>query len=863
MNEQLLNYFKGDELAATAWKNKYAFRTEEIPKEMHVRMAYSYANAEIKNISKDIIDNFETIKENLSDYGKDRFEVIIENVGDSNWLAHEVFFHMLQEFKYIIPGGSIMANLGTNTPTSLSNCYVLPSPEDNIESIFDTSRDAAQLYKRRGGVGIDISKLRPSGSAVNNASKTSTGSVSFMTLYSEVTKLIGQSGRRGALMLSIDVNHPDILEFIKIKQDLTKVTGANVSVKTNAEFMKAVEKDDFFMLKYPTDLVLPHEDENFTVSVNQLMTDGQGKYWKKVRAKQIWEALIEAAHKSAEPGILFWDNHLDQDPAAVYDKYRPIGTNPCGEIPLQGLDSCRLSAVNLYSLVENPFTKDSFLNLDIAYAIFYEQLVMSDNLVDLESEALGRILNKIGDSNTEEYQLWESILAMGQASRRVGNGFTGLADMFAALNVRYGSEESLRGFSDLMLVKLRAEIDATVDLAILRGTFEGFDNSKEYDLVDGNLVGKNKFYKYIADVYPEGVQRMYKFGRRNVSFSTVAPTGTVSLMGQVSSGIEPLFQPYYIRRMKVVNAEDGNYTDVDGQVFKEYIVVHPKLQVFAEVNKCVKDETMSDKDYWAKVYKESPYYRCTAEVIDWRDRLSMQYVAQRKTTHSISSTLNLAENTTKEEVNQIYLEAYKKGLKGITVYRDGSRGGILVSDNKPKTEFAELRAPKRPKSLKADLYTIVQSGTKYVVIVGLMDNRPYEIFAYEIPKDLKIDSKNGEIIKVSKGHYMYKSDNYSCENVHNSNDNNIEKKAAALYVSMLLRHRANIKFIIKTAKKVDDNIASFTSAMCRVLSKYIPKEVSEGEVCPDCGGKMVHEAGCEKCLDCSYSKCMMIHGSIA
>lgn len=879
MNDQTLKYFEGDTLATEAWLNKYALNGENTPDDMHKRLSLEYAK-----IEKEFVDNDEYFNkkiETLSQYGEMRFKNIynilkLKGLNEYNqikMLQDEIFYPLLKDFKYIVPGGSIMANLGKNSPTSLSNCFVIGQPEDNIDSIFEYAKQAAQLYKRRGGVGIDISILRPQGANVNNASKTSTGSVSFMELYSNVTNLIGQSGRRGALMISMDINHPDILDFITIKQDLTKVTGANISIKTNAEFMKAVENDEDYILRFPCDWKI-NKETFFTPNTDDLMTDGNGHYWRKVRAKKIWNTLIECAHKTAEPGILFWDNHLNQDPAAVYDEYRPVSTNPCGEIPLQPKDSCRLHAVNLYSLVRNPFTEKAFLDMDLAYSVFYEQMIMGDNLVELELKAIDKILDKINpewladlndmpstwlDKQTDEFKLWYEIKETGANSRRIGNGFTALADMFAALNIKYGDSKSKQGFSDLMLIKLRAEIDATVDLAKLRGAFKGYDFNKEYEIIpkQESIIGYNKFYQHILNVYPEGVKKMIHYGRRNVSFSTIAPTGTVSLMTQTSSGIEPLFSPYYKRRMKVSTKEESTYIDVDGQMFKEFIVIHPKLKMYAQIAKNIDITKEYNEEFWKEIYENSPYYNSCVNDIKWEDRLEIQRIAQKKTTHSISSTLNLPNDVTIEEVNEIYKTAYIIGLKGITIYRDGSRGGILVNtDSSENSKFTINKAPKRPKTLEADIYTLTNSGIKYLVAIGLFNNKPYEVFVKEIDKNVNINSKIGKITKIKQGHYKLITNDYICENL--NDDLAIEKKATALYVSMLLRHGADIKFIIKTAKKVDDNIASFTSAMNRVLSKYVEKEVLN-DLCPECGSQIIREAGCEKCTNCTYSKCLMIY----
>ncbi len=888
MNKKLLEYFKGNELAAEAWLNKYATKEEETPVDMHYRLAIKYAEIELDYINK--IENLEDKITLLSSYGQTRLQDILYSIFDNknskstdiNTIAYEYIYPLFKDFRFIIPGGSVMANLGTDTPTSLSNCFVLGQPGDNIESIFNHARDQSQLYKRRGGVGTDLSLIRPRGAVIDNAAKTTAGVIPFMELYSTTTNIIGQEGRRGASMLSLDVRHPDILEFINSKQDLTKITGANISIKTNKEFMDAVENDADYILRWPieTDVnKLSKKDIVYNELKFFYSKEGSPYYIKKVKAKEIWDAVIQANWKSAEPGILFWDNHLKNDPSAVYDEYKPISTNPCGEIPLQPKDSCRLSAVNLYSLVLNPFTEDAELDTDLAYEIFYEQAWLSDNLVDLEIQAIDKILHKINPEydntcikwykksflmhESSEFKLWYSIKQIGANSRRVGNGFTALADMFAALNLKYGSKESKELLETLMTVKLKAELDATIDLSIMRGSFVGWNFTKEFEHTENGLLGKNQFYSMLAAVYPEDVSRMYLHGRRNVSFSTIAPTGTVSLLAQTSSGIEPVFQPYYVRRMKVSTKEESSYKDVDGQYFKEFIVVHPKLKEFALGILNISDKEMNNykEEDWNNIYINSPYHNACSSDVNWQDRLEIQQIVQNYTTHSISSTINVSKDTAIDTINKIYKKAYDLGLKGITIYRDGSRGGILVDTKQINTKFVTNRAPKRPKVLDADVHIVNSEGIRYVVLVGLYENKPYEVFVYDIPKDLKIKAKKGQIIKVKKRHYKFVSGDYICENIHDSHGSNMEKKATALFVSMLLRTGADIKFIIKTAKKVDDNITSFTSAMSRVLSKYVKKEIIHGEICPDCSSSIIREAGCEKCTNCTYSKCLMIHKS--
>lgn len=874
--DNVINYFKGDALAAEVWLNKYAAEGELTPDDMHKRMAKEYTRIERKYLNKRE-ETFGMVVDNLSEYGKERFSNLY-----MSGFHEDYYYNLIKNFEYIIPGGSIMANLGLNTPTSLSNCFVLGQPDDTIESIFNYARDAAQLYKRRGGVGMDLSLLRPRFSKVNNASSTSTGSVSFAELYSKTTSLIGQDGRRGALMLSLDVRHPDILDFIKCKEDLTKINSANISVKVNAEFMKAVLDNTDYTLRFPcdslvtVDLAAIPENETFESFYKHdvLYKDIKGVYFKKIKARELWEELIKHAHGSAEPGILFWDNHLDMDPSAVYPKHKPISTNPCGEIPLPPKDSCRLSAANLYSLVSNAFRPTAHINEDTVYAVFYEQLVISDNLIDLETEAIDRILAKINPSyvwkdiyewpkdylNTfisqqpEEFKLWWEVREMGLSSRRVGNGFTALGDMFAALGFKYGDKQSKDAIERVMYLKEKAELDATIDLALMRGKFKDFDKKKE----------DSPYFYRLSQVHPRQYERMCKFGRRNISWSTVAPTGTVSLMARTTSGIEPLFMPYYTRRVK---DEDGSYLGADGNLYKEYLVVHPKLQEwFIQCGGKIEDDF--DIITWQTLYESSPYYNSCANDIAWQDRLEIQAIIQQFTTHSISSTLNLHANTTIEEVNEIYLEAYRLGLKGITIYRDGCRDGVLVDSSAKSTtssSFEEFSAPKRPKQLSAHLHHRRVKGVSYIVAVGLMDDKPYEIFCQQNKEEFDYSRfEEGIIYKIKKGIYEYQSFDSEGNLVLRLplQENTIEERTNALFLSMLLRHRAPVSEVIKVAKKIDDNISSFISAICRVLSRYVAKTEVKGEVCPDCGSKLQHEAGCVKCTNCTYSKCLFIYSPI-
>lgn len=530
-NEQ--TYFAGDDLAFDAWKSKYRLGDETL-QEFFERIAREFAR--LDNFPQTSNDLLEREFDSLSEYGKLRIGID----------RYRKFLELFQDFKHIIPGGSVLAGIGSNKPVSLSNCFVV-NTDDSIEEIFNTASNMSQIYKRRGGVGVDLSSLRPAKAKVNNAAKTTGGVVPFMELYSQVTNTIGQEGRRGALMISIDINHPDSPEFITIKQDLTKVTGANVSVRLNSEFMKAVEADNDYILRWPCDLNITELDLKYLPSYNELKQvewmddvlrkDGTHEihsgYVKKIKAKELWESIIQCAWNTAEPGILFWDNIIDNDPASVYSQFRAVSTNPCGEIPLSPYDSCRLIATNLFGLVEYPFTEAATISEEKAYRVFYEAQIIGDILVDLELEAVNEIIDlTVG----KEKELWEQIFEIGQSGRRTGVGITGLADMLAAL---YRSYTDIDTIEHIMQLKMKAELDATIDLAIINGTFPAYDITKEWGDYNkstleesnlDNLIAKNTFYQYLLDNFPNQVSRMLKWGRRNVSFSTIAPTGTINIL---------------------------------------------------------------------------------------------------------------------------------------------------------------------------------------------------------------------------------------------------------------------------------------------------------------------------------------------
>lgn len=833
-----LEYFKGDELAASTWRNKYAAEKEQTPDDTHRRLAREFARVESDYHWKG------SNRMKLSNYGYQR----------SN-LDEEAIYQLFKDFKYIIPGGSVMSGAGTGQLVSLSNCFVIGSPKDSYAEIMKTRSQQAQLMKRRGGVGYDLSELRPRGAKVNNAAKSSTGAASFMDVCSDITNEVAQNGRRGALMLSMSINHPDIEEFITKKQDLTKVTGANISVKVTDEFMQAVMEDKDYWLRYPVDC--PNFEmlysDNFEYNV--LYSTDRG-HIKKVRARELWNTLMHCAWNTAEPGIMFEGVMHNYSPDGVYPDFKMVGTNPCGEIPMGPFDSCRLIHINLSSYIVDPFTDKAHIDEELLYMHSYEAMRLADDLVDLEIEAVDRIIDIVkNDTDDTEFKLWSKIKETAIQGRRAGLGFTGLADAIAMLGLKYDSDEGIQKVEQLMKIMFKGQLDSNIDMAVERGKFPVCNTPVEFENV--GYEGGNLWYKKLAKNFPSECTRMLKYGRRNISWSTVAPTGTVSIMAGTSSGIEPVFMPFYQRKRKCMDSKDRvDYVDKVGEKYTLFTVVHPNLKRWAVTTLNYSEEEVNDWSVgvWHEVWKESPYYGSTAPEIDWRQRVKLQGVVQKYITHSISSTVNLAKETTEEEIADIYIEAWKQGLKGITIYRDGCREGVLTQVEKPKT-IEGRQAPKRPKELEADYYQIKSKGEQFIVLVGLLNGKPYEIFAFRPLSSVNAPQHKGVITKIGKMHYSFTSEHMKLENLQKANIN-IEEKAATLYSSMLLRHGVDIKYIVKTAKKVNDNISSFSSAMCRVLSKYIPNEEIKGEVCPDCGGTLVRESGCIHCKDCGYSKCL-------
>ena len=641
-----LSYFNNDELAATTWINKYALKNKKgeflelTPNEMHIRMAKQFARIESK------YDSVKTEKEGLSKYGQKRAQ-----------LTEDKIYNLLKDFKYVIPQGSVMFGLGNDEViASLSNCIVIPSVYDSYGGILHTDQQMAQLFKRRCGVGVDLSSLRPKDSLVSNAAGSTTGAVSFMDRFSSTTREVAQNGRRGALMLTLDVAHPNIEDFVTVKQDLSKITGANISVRLSDEFMKAVESDSKYILRWPI------EAKNPTVK-------------KEINARDLWNTIIESAHNTAEPGLIFWDRQHYYSTSSMYPGFKNSSTNPCSEIAMQGGDSCRLIAVNLYSFVDNPFTKNAKFNYKKFYEVVYETQRLMDNLVDLELESVNKIIDKINadpePQNIKQVELdtWNLLKETGKKGRRTGLGFTALGDCIAALGEKFDSNNALKIVDDIMKQKMTAEFDSSIDMAITRSPFEDFNR---------NIEDKSELIQMMKTEFNDVYERMMTHGRRNISISTVAPTGSLSMLAQVSSGIEPVFLLSYMRRRKV-NVQDENvkidFVDELGDAFEEFTVYHKKVHEWMHIS----GETDVTK---------SPYYGATAQEIDWKKRVELQAIVQKYTTHSISSTINLDADVSVAQVGDIYLESWKQGLKGITVYRDGSRSGILVAtDKKEETKI--------------------------------------------------------------------------------------------------------------------------------------------------------------------------------
>lgn len=835
--EASLQYFKGDELAARVWVNKYAVKDsfgnifEKSPEDMHWRIANEVARIEAKY---------------------------------KNGLNAQQLYELLDHFKYIVPQGSPMTGIGNDFQVaSLSNCFVIgiDGAADSYGGIIRIDEEQVQLMKRRGGVGHDLSHIRPKGSPVKNSALTSTGLVPFMERYSNSTREVAQDGRRGALMLSVSIKHPDSEAFIDAKMTEGKVTGANVSVKLDDAFMQAAVNGTPYKQQYPVD-------------------SDQPVFTKDIDASALWKKIVHNAWKSAEPGVLFWDTIIRESVPDCYADlgYRTVSTNPCGEIPLCPYDSCRLLAINLYSYVVNPYTKEAYFDFDLFKKhVALAQRIM-DDIIDLELEKIEKIIAKIdSDPESEEVKeaekhLWEKIYKKSGQGRRTGVGITAEGDMLAAMGLRYGTEEATE-FSEQVHKTIALEAyRSSVNMAKERGAFAIYDSEREKN---------NPFINRLKEADPELYEEMKKYGRRNIACLTIAPTGTTSLMTQTTSGIEPVFMPVYKRRRKV-NPNDPqthvDFVDETGDAFEEYIVFHHKFVEWMTVNGYdpTKRYTQEEID---KLVEKSPYYKATSNDVDWLMKVKMQGRIQKWVDHSISVTINLPNDVDEALVNRLYVEAWRSGCKGCTVYRDGSRSGVLLSTQKDKKDKKEELPPckpptvveVRPKVLEAEVVRFQNNKEKWVAFVGLLDGHPYEIFTglqddeegISLPKSVTTGRIIKNIDEEGNKRYDFQFENkrgYKTTIEGLSEKFNKEYWNYAKLISGVLRWRMPIDRVIKLVDSLQldsENINTWKNGVERALKKYVTDGTSaEGQKCPNCGNEtLVYQEGCLICKTCGTSRC--------
>lgn len=824
-----LEYFKGDDLAARVWVNKYALKDsfgnifELTPDDMHRRLA-----KEIARIEK-------------------RYP---------NPLTEDEIYNVLKEFKYIVPQGGPMSGIGNNYQIgSLSNCFVVGNDgdSDSYGGIMKIDQEQVQLMKRRGGVGHDLSHIRPKGSPVKNSALTSTGIVPFMERYSNSTREVAQDGRRGALMLSVSVKHPDSGSFIDAKMEQGKVTGANISVKLQDDFMQAIESGKPYTQQYPVNSNKP-------------------VYQKNIDAGKLWSKIVKNAWQSAEPGILFWDTIINESVPDCYADlgYRTVSTNPCGEIPLCPYDSCRLLAINLYSYVENPFTTQAKFNFGLFKEhVHYAQRIM-DDIIDLELEKIDAILEKVNadpedeDIKYTEKNLWEKIKQKAKEGRRTGVGITAEGDMLAALGLRYGSENATDFAEEVHKTITLEAYRSSVYLAKDRGAFNIYDSKREEN---NPLI--NRIKKEDAGLY----EKMTEHGRRNIALLTIAPTGTTSLMTQTSSGIEPVFMPVYKRRRKI-NPNDKNvrvdFVDEDGDSWEEYTVFHQKFKTWMSINghDTNRDYTQEELD---KLIKISPYNKATANDVDWLEKVRMQGKIQKWVDHSISVTINLPADAKEELVGKLYIEAWKSGCKGVTVYRDGSRSGVLIANDDKAGKKSGSFPTKRPEILEADVVRFQNNKDKWIAFMGVMDGKPYEIFTGLSDDEdgilLPRSVTKGYIIKSWEGEEVSRYDfQYTNKRGYKTTIEGLSHKFNPVYwnyaklISGTLRHGMPIHKVVELVTSLqfdNETINSWKAGVARSLKKYIPNgTMADNAKCEECGSNdVVYQEGCLTCLTCGCSKC--------
>jgi ribonucleoside-diphosphate reductase alpha chain len=799
VKNKTLEYFNYDELATNVFMTKYALKNKEAqfveltPDDMHKRLAKEFARIEKK-------------------FGGEQ-------------ISEKEIFGLLKNFDYIVPQGSPMMGIGNDyAVVSLSNCVVVESPKDNISSIIDSGKNLANLFKRRCGVGLDISNLRPENAFVNNSAGTTTGAWSFADFYSYVCRMIGQNGRRGALMITMDVRHPDIEQFIDMKHNLEKVTGANVSIKITDDFMRAVENDSSFALRFPVDC----SPDEYSVA-------------REVSARGIWNKIVDSATKTAEPGILMWDNIINYLPAESYaaEGFKTISTNPCAEIPLSAHDSCRLISVNLKNFVKNAFSNDAYFDFDHFKYVVKQAMRLSDDLVELELEKLNKI---IGVSDTkDEKKLWGNLNDACSKGRRTGLGTHGLADALACLKKAYDSDDALIIIDEIYKTLKIQAYTTSVGLARERGAFPVFNWDKEKN---------NNFIKNL----PKDIQDLIKkHGRRNISILTNAPTGSVSIMSQTSSGLEPVFRNYYIRRRKLSHNEqdiEPDFIDDVGDKWLEYKIYHHNVKEWVE-----------------QFGDDIPEFFITSDQINWQRRVEIQSTIQKHIDHAISSTINLPKGTPPDVVGDLYLQGWKSGLKGITVYVDGSRSGVLVTEHNKKEKFPQNGSPQRPKDLVCDIHHITVKGEKWTILIGLYDSKPYEVLGglsnlIEIPKKYKTGI-------LTKHHFKTKNNRYDLKFGENGNEvvikdivkafDNPDQSAFSRMISLGLRHGAPPRLVVEQLQKdKDHDMFSFARCIARILKNYIKngEQAYTDKACAECATEaLIYQDGCVTCKNCGWSKC--------
>ena len=817
-----LEYFKGDQLATSVFVNKYALQdadgnyVELTPDDMHSRLASEFAGIEAKY---------------------------------DNSMHYEEIYNLFKDFKYVVPQGSPMSGIGNEAKIqSLSNCFVIESPADSYAGILKTDQEQVQIMKRRGGVGFDISTIRPKGMPTSNAAKTTDGIEIFLDRFSNSCREVAQGGRRGALMLTVSVHHPQIMDFIKIKQDLKRVTGANISVRVSDEFMHAVKSGKEYHQRWPVDSDDP-EVQKYTA------------------ASEVWNALIDGAHASAEPGVLFWDTAIRMTPSDAYsaEGFGSVSTNPCGEIILSPYDSCRLMLINLTSFVLKPWSQDAKFDLGQFRTVARKAQRLMDDMIDLEVAQINKILDKIDeDPETDEVKyyernMWHTIRQVALNGRRTGLGITGLGDTLAMLGQTYGSEKSIKTTEDIYKWLSLASYEESIQLAKERGSFPIWCPEKEKD---------HPFLKRVlSELTEEVIQDYANYGRRNIANTTTAPAGSVSCLTQTTSGIEPAFQLHYKRRKKVQGDEEVMFVDELGDEWTEFNVFHHALQQWIDASKDPNISQISNE----KLVQMSPYAGATANEIDWRAKVKLQAAAQKWICHAISNTTNLPADIDVETVKDIYMMGWETGCKGVTVYRDGSRSGVLVSADEKRETGPKLEngrhAPKRPEALECDIHTTSVKGERWVILVGLLDGKPYEVIGgqadmIEIPKKYTKGILTKRTFKTQPNKYDLAFGEEGNEVIVKdvvSVFNNPNYAGYTRTISLALRHGVHAQYLVEQMQKDKEmDMFSFSKSIARCLKKYIEDGLKASvTVCTNCSAEntIIYQEGCQICTSCGFGAC--------